>query len=470
MAGYFGNLAGALLGRNPPKVSPFKEAGVSGTAIFGGYIENIERDRKVSGAERYRTAADLLANVSIIAAAIRYILNLTAAPRWTIKPALDLGDTSSDAAKEAAEFVEQVLFRDLGTSWTRLVRRTGMYRYHGFGIQEWTAKRRADGLIGFADIESRPQHTIEQWQVDEGGTVEGVWQRSPQTGALLWLPRTKLLYLVDDSLTDSPEGMGLFRHLVDPGERIRRYLKLEGQGYERELRGIPIGRAPLADIRAQVAAGQLTAAEGRQMVQGLRNFIKMEVKEKDTGLLLDSTPYNGITADGTTVSGTPKWGVELLTGEGGSFSDLGKAIDRLTYDMARIIGAESLLLGSGATGSRALSEDKSKNLYLVVNGSLADIAEATNRDLIGALWTLNGFPEELKPMAEVEDAAFKDAVMIAATLRDMATAGATLAPDDPAIDDLRALLGVSPQPERDPMDLMVPQEQMSSNPNAETVL
>jgi len=73
-------------------------------------------------------------------------------------------------------------------------------------------------------------------------------------------------------------------------------------------------------------------------------------------------------------------------------------------------------------------------------------------------------------MAEVEDAAFKDAVMIAATLRDMATAGATLAPDDPAIDDLRALLGVSRQPERDPMDLMVPQQQMSSNPNAETVL
>jgi hypothetical protein len=465
MAGYFGNLAGALMGRTPPAVSPYKEAGTSGTAIFGGYVENIERDRKLSGTERYRTAADLLANVSIIAASVRYILNLTAAPRWTIKPAMDLGDSSSDAAKEAAEFVQRVLFEDLNTSWTRLVRRTGMYRYHGFGIQEWTAIRRADGLIGFADIESRPQHTIEQWQVDEHGAVEGVWQRSPQTGALLWIPRAKTMYLVDDSLTDSPEGMGLFRHLVDPGERIRRYLKLEGQGYERELRGIPIGRAPLADIRAQVNAGSLTAAEGRAMVTGLRNFIKMEVKEKDTGLLLDSTPYNGITADGTTVSGTPKWGVELLTGEGGSFSDLGKAIDRLTHDMARIIGAESLLLGSGANGSRALSEDKSKNLYLVVNGSLADIAEATNRDLIGALWSLNGLPDELRPHAEVEDAAFKDAAGIAATLRDMATAGAVLAPDDPAIDDLRALLGVSPQPERDPTDLMVPQT--FADPNAE---
>ena len=35
---------------------------------------------------------------------------------------------------------------------------------------------------------------------------------------------------------------------------------------------------------------------------------------------------------------------ELLTGEGGSFSDLGKAIDRLTHDMARIIGAGPLMV------------------------------------------------------------------------------------------------------------------------------
>jgi len=40
--------------------------------------------------------------------------------------------------------------------------------------------------------------------------VIGVWQRHPQTGQLIGLPRGKLVYLVEDTLTDSPERCGSF--------------------------------------------------------------------------------------------------------------------------------------------------------------------------------------------------------------------------------------------------------------------
>ena len=53
------------------------------------------------------------------------------------------------------------------------------------------------------------------------GTVEGIWQRSPQTQEYYYIPRAKTFYLVDDTLNDSPEGMGLFRMMVQASERLK---------------------------------------------------------------------------------------------------------------------------------------------------------------------------------------------------------------------------------------------------------
>src|SRR5690606_18061192 len=125
------------------------------------------------------------------------------------------------AAQEAADFVESVMF-DMETSWAKIARRASMYRFNGFGIQEWTAKRRDDGRIGLKDIAARPCHTITRWEIDEAtGEIRGVYQTNPQTGREIFLPRGKVIYLVDDSLTDHPEGLGLFRNLVEPATRLR---------------------------------------------------------------------------------------------------------------------------------------------------------------------------------------------------------------------------------------------------------
>lgn len=449
--GFWTGVLNSFAGRKPPSVSPYKEAGASGTPIFGGYIENKERDPRLAPTERWRTATDLMANVSIVAAGLRFFLNLVAVPAWSMEAAEDLGDgKSSDAAKEAADFFEQCL-NQMDTPLTRIIRRSGMYRFHGFAIQEWTAKRRDDGLISLQDIESRPQWTIEKWEADDSGSILGVQQRNPQNGALLWIPRKKYLYLVDDMLSDSPEGMGLFRHLVEPGERIKAYLKLEGQGFERDLRGIPVGYAPIDEINKAVESGNLTRENAARMIAGMQSFVKQQVKAQDTGLLMDSTPYKGITADGNTISGTPKWKMELLSSAGQGFTDIGAAIERLTHDMAMILGVEGILLGgSSGSGNRALGQDKSRNLYLAVNASVQDIAEAMMRDVRDAIWALNGFPDEIKPKIVPEDVAFKDVAVIAKALSDMSVAGAVLQPDDPAINDVRDLMGISHAPEPDP--------------------
>lgn len=426
----------------PSNANPFSEVGVSGTAVFGGYIVTKERSARLFGSERYRTAADILANISIVAAGLRYFLNLLAKPEWSV----DRDDGDED--EENAEFLEEVL-GDMDTSWGRIVRRAGMYRFHGFGIHEWIAKRRPDGKIGLQDIEVRPQHTIERWQVDVTGAVTGVWQRSPQDGREIGLPRSKLVYLVDDTVTDNPEGMGWFRHLVDPCDRLKTYLQLEGYGFQRDLSGTPVGRAPLQRINSLVAAKKLTQVQADQLIQGMKNFVQMQAKSPDTGVLLDSQPYESLTADGQQVSAVPQWDLELLTGSVGSLPQVDKAINRLTYDIARIIGIENMLTGSEGFGSMALSRDKSQHIYLSIQSTLHDMTEQFSKDIVGPIWALNGLPEDRKPKLKAADVAFRDVEQIASVIRDLATAGKVLQPDDPIGNDLRDLMGVSREPELD---------------------
>jgi len=421
-----------------PRAKPFSEMGVSGTPIYGGYVQTREKSSGWMGAQRYITISDMAVNASIVAAGVHYFLNLIARPSWTAQPA-----DESAKAKELAEFVDAVL-HDMRRPWPRVVRRAGTYRFFGFGVQEWTAKRRPDGKIGLASVEPRPQHTIERWALDPSGKVEGVFQRDPSTGQELGIPRGKIMYLVEDAISDSPEGVGIFRHLAEPWERLKVYMELEARAFERDLRGIPVGRVPYTLLNAAVKAGEIDAAKAASMSRMLEDFVQLQVRQSNTAITLDSVPYYSQAADGSKVAGMPQWGLELLQGAAQGVEAIAAAITRTQMEMARILTCEHLLMGADGSGNRALSEDKSRNLYLVANAVLADIAEAATHDLVEPIWLLNSFPDELKPRLEAEDVAFQDADTVAATLAKMAQAGAVLAPDDPVIEDVRALMGVSP--------------------------
>jgi hypothetical protein len=430
----------------PPttRFSPFKEIGVAGFAVHGGRIATRETNSLVSGTQRWVTYGEMVANTSIVAASVRYFLNIVAHAKWTVAPATDKG-----AGKAEAEFIDSVL-NGMNTPWRRIARRAAQYRFMGFGVQEWIAKRRdEDEKIGLVDIEARPQHTVDRWAIDDGGSVLGVWQVSPQTGQSIYLPRNKIMYMVDDTLTDNPEGVGLYRHLVEPYLRLKKYLLLEGQGFERDLRGIPVGRVPYQALKAAMKAGKITETEYSRIVSAIENFVKLQSRAEDTSIVIDSAPYVVENDGGKSISGTPQYGLELLQGQASDFSALHQAIDRLNREMARVTSTEHLLLG-GDSGNRALSEDKSRNFYLICNGTLDDIVDAANKDIIAPLCDLNGIPEDLRPQLTHSDVSFRSVEEITGALGKMAAAGAVLAPDDPAINEVRQMLGLSEAAEMSP--------------------
>jgi len=423
------------------RVPPTEAAGVPGTAIFGGFIQDNEKNVNIaSREERFKTYSEILANTSIVAAGVRYFLNLVATAEWKFVPA------DHPEGERFAKLAEEMLTEDPRTSWHRIVRRAAMYRFYGFSIQEWTARRRDDGLLTFADIAPRAQLTIERWDIDKEGVVLGMLQRSPQTQEELYIPRTKTLYMVDDTLNDSPEGLGLFRHLVAPAQRLARYEQLEGFGFETDLRGVPIGRGPFTELAKMVQAGDLSKEQRVAIEAPLRKFIKNHVKTAQLGMLLDSITYESKDEAGR-ASSAKQWDVELLKSSGTSFAENANAIERLNRELARILNVEQLMLGSGSVGSFALSKDKTNAFFLLVDGALAEIREMIDEDLLKTLWRLNGFPVEAMPEIKTQAVRFTDVEQIAATLRDMATSGAPLGLDDPVINEVRDLMGVPRVPD-----------------------
>jgi len=417
-------------------------AGASGSVIYNGYLVEDEKDSRVSGSEKYVTYSNNLANTPIVATGVRFFLHLITKAGWKVEPAND--------SAEAMELADKVLhvMNDMRTPWYRVVRRAAMSRFYGFSIQEWTAKQNDRGFVGFVDIAPRPQRTIKRWDVDDDGYVVGVIQRDPQTQKEIYLPRTKIVYIVDDTINDSPEGLGLFRHTVDAVHRLKRYEILEGWSFERDLRGTPVGRAPLSAIQKAVETSRITKQEADDLLSPIKSFIQKALAGKDTGMLLESAVFTG-GGESRTPSATPQWGIELLKGDPKGQTEVAAAIERVNRDIARALGVEHLLLGSTDRGSFAMSKDKSQTFGLVVDSTLTEIRETFQHDVIDTLWVLNGWPDELKPIFKTEAIAYRDIEQVTQALKDLSQAGAPVMPNDPAVNEIRTQLGLSDAPEID---------------------
>lgn len=431
-------------------------------ADLSGYSGSYN-DPRVSlvGSARFDEYDRLVRDVSIVSAGVRVFLNLIANAVWTVNPPEGLNDNEAPIAQGYADAAYDMLF-DMTTPWSSVIKKIAAYRLQGFSIMEWTAKRNEDGSIGLKDIEHRPQRSIARWLRDASGTVLGVVQRVPGLNEVP-LPRAKIVYAVDDTLTDSPEGMGLYRHLAESAERLRQLLELENIGFTTDLRGIPIARAPLGELKAEVeAAGgvgspERAKAEGRRaaMLRPLRDFIDKHVRNKKTGVMLPSDPFIGQGTDkATTPSAVPKWGLELLTGDSSSFADIAAAITRTNQELARVLGVEHLLLGADGSGSLALARSKVGTFYLTITSTLLDLVEVIDRDVLTPIADLNGWPEELRPEMGVNEISDRDVEQLLDGLAKLAQAGAPVMPDDPAVGEIYDIWGLSRPPERvDEMDL-----------------
>lgn len=442
----------AGIASKPPETSPEKLSGSSAVYSYGGRLVSFENNPKLVGRNLFTTFDNVIANTCIVGAAIRYFGNLVAGTSWAVEPKQD---TDSDKmAQRAADIVTAGLFESPMTApWSSVAKRAALYRYYGFSIHEWCVRRRpSDGMIVYKDIEHRPQSTVDLWDIPpEGGPFKGVVQLVPMRPEYFYVPRDRMLYCADNALTDQPNGIGLLRHVVEHARRLERYEQLEGFGFEGDLRGMPVGRIPGAELAAQSGlTGAAAEAYVEAQAAGVHRLVRNHIKTPFQGIVLDSATYIAQAQSGA-ISAVPKWAVEIVRGDKGPLLEMNSTIERINREIARVLGMEFLLLGADGSGSLAMSRDKTSMFATVMESTLAELAWFTTHDLVYPLLELNGIDPELYcPQINPDPIATERIEAVVAALVGLAQAGAPLMPDDPAINQIRSRLHLAEQPKLTP--------------------
>lgn len=437
----------------PAKEEPnTKPNGSDGVQAYGGFLPTDEQRPELTGTQKWVTYGNAT-NTAVVATGLRRSLDMLAGTNWHAEP----NEAGGKDAERGVEIVTKGLLKAHMTKpWSAVVRKAALYRYYGFSLHEWSAARSESAKqIVFTDISHRPQYTIDRWnKPDEQMPWDAVGQLT-RAGNRYTIPRGRLFHCVDDSLTDSPDGVGLFRHIVELVRRLGILEGLEGLAYETDLRGMPVGRAPLAELKAAaVADGSATPEQIQSFVlrrtQVLRSALQGIVKspEKLQHLLLDSAPFLG--ADQNTFSQLQKWGFELTKGESNGVDHVANAIGRIQLEIARVLGIEFVMMGGGESGgSRAMHGDKTQFFATNLQTILTEVAAFATNDLARSLVALNGLdPDTACPTLVAEPISTEAVETTCQSLASLAQAG--LQHDDEAINVIRDRMHLPPAPEPDP--------------------
>lgn len=414
------------MARAPVGIAPdlTKAIGVNGLrASFQSVWE--EPEPKLRGYEGRRTL-ERMARAPVLAAALHALDSVVRSVRWEMEPYLEPGaDTATQEALDEARWVERMLFEQGQVPWPDFISEALTFTVQGFSLFEIIWERREDGRLGVRDIQPRAQETIYEWRWEEGAAVAAV-QKDPVTGITYTIPLAKCVHFILKPRKRNPEGMSLIRAAYKPWKRMERLEAIEDIGVERDLTGVPVLYLPsaaLADDKVKDAYAKL--------VRDVRF-------NEQAGVLLPSDPFT----DGKGGVGGRAYELTLLSSNNTRSVTLGPTFDRCEAQMARLLLADFLLLGRGA-GSFALSKDKT-DLFSKSLGVLGNVIEAGVNKLIGQVWELNGLPGETRPRIKAGPVAPEDLAGLASFLGSLASAGATVFPDEKLENALRQKAGLPP--------------------------
>lgn len=343
-------------GQEPaPGQADLRELALPGTLLFSG-IPLEEQNPALQG-RRGMDTYKAMGHDPTMAMLLKVIELPLRACDWHVDPADD-----SEEAVELADFVHYNLF-EFGVSgsqstWDDTVRMavSGRMQY-GFSLHEIVYRvddDRYPGQVCIDKLAFRAQWTVYKWNVEEidmpdGGRMRklvSITQLAPPYYQFIVLPSNKFLLWSRDMTGENYPGIPLFRACFKPWWIRDRLYNIQTVGLERAYMGMPVGKLPMtytADMKDLMT----------QIVQGLRTH------EHAGAVIRDDM------------------GLEILHNqlEGDAMY---KAIEWLTYEIARSALAQFTMLGSNTVGSFALSVDQSDLFLMGLNSEANYTAEVMN--------------------------------------------------------------------------------------------
>lgn len=413
------------------------EIGSSGLHQNGGEIRQ-DFLRQLQGRQAYANYREMADNDPVVGAMLHSIEMLIRGTDWSVEPV----DNNDERAIAEAEFVSECL-TDMSVSWVDTLASIMSFLVYGYSYHEVVYKRRQgytkdartrskfkDGRIGWRKMPGRSQETIERWELDSTGGIQGAYQLDPASGkrGLVYIPIEKAMLFRTTSKLNNPQGRSILRNAFIPWYYKRRIQEIEAIGVERDLAGMPVALVP-----PQLLSNAATSEE-RAALDAIKRIVRNIKRDEQEGVVFPLA-YDPDT-------GKQAYDLKLLSTAGSRQFDTDSIIGRYDQRIAMTVLADFLLLGHEKVGTQALSVSKIDLFVRSLDAYLSEIAEVFNQHAIPRLMRLNGIDEALSPSLTYSTPKSVDLGAIGTFVTQMAQAGAPLFPDEGLEAHLRSIAGL----------------------------
>ena len=436
--------------RPPAGRRPSGQISRPGTALFNGMVSEKGNPSSLRGRRKYKTFATMYYKCPVIQSSMKALQRYTGSLKAKFNPAND-----TEEAQNIARFFEEAITKDPITSFSMINQRLTMALYMGFSLQEIVTRRRPDGMLTIDDIVEIPQSTVYKWD-RRGSKIFGVEQMVDYGGLNnnVYIPMDRMIYIVDNSVKDSPEGEGMARTIADPAHNLMTLIDIEMGAHLNDTVGILTGWGPRSALANEYKKEnpQATPEEINTYVDAamkpMDDFLESRKQGKKVSYYQgDSAIYEGKGAQGDDkfAAAARQEFIELFQGSGVGLTPSRVAVQEHSRAIAKTFGTEIQFIGDGSAGSLALAETKNKDFNILIDQIANLNIREYNRKVVPYLGFLNGINPDLYPNVEI------DSIQSAPTeekingYKVMVDGNQVLA-SDPIIDEYRVMIGFSPRP------------------------
>lgn len=439
----------------PPKVRIGELSTVGLHMADGRILEELREDL------RYPQAICTFKEMSYdptISAANNAIKSMIRRLDWSVD--FEKTDDLSDEQEDMKSFIEECM-EDMDVPWADFINEALSILTYGYSIHEKVYKHRNgmsgkyksrfdDGKLGWAKLPIRSQDTIYRWLYDPKGqrithveqdlsTVRTFYGTTngrlsfPETR--IQIPYNKVLHFRNDVQRGNPEGNSPLKSVYIPWKYKTKIEEYEAIGIARDMGGMPIVELPPEYMSDNASDDK------KEVYTYFKDVIRNIHANEQMGLIMPKF------VDPETKNDIFGFKLEGVSG-GGKQYDTNKIIERYENKILMAYLADVLKLGQDASGSFALSDNKTNLLAIGIEAILKQILDIINRDLIPQTFLMNGadISQEL-PVISHGDLDNRELEQLGKFVQQVVTSGA-MEVDEGLSEWLRKQSG-APLPERD---------------------
>ena len=339
--------------------SNFSELGSTGLKAWGGYVqEDFLREWRLP--ESYKRAREMTLNSPIVGALLNAVEQSIRGVAWSV--------TSDNGDEDPRIELLDSAMHGMSHSWNdHVIEALDMLPF-GFAIFEVVYERR-DGKVFWKKLAVRGQDTVQKWDIDDNGALQGFTQAAAPLYVSVYIPVQKMILYRTKVKRNNPEGFSILRNAWVPYYYCKNIQQIEAIGVERDLAGMPVITLP-QNATVDPNDKNSDANKAAKMVRNIR-------RDEQEGIVL---PFG--------------WDLKLLSTGGSRQFDTDAIINRYESRILMASLAQFLLLGQEKVGSLALSKDQTDFFTMSANATADIISETLMSQAIPRLMELNGFDAE----------------------------------------------------------------------------